>query len=423
MSYGRNNEHNDGSASRKTGHELLQEWNHDHREDDLIGNLNGSSIFDIDEELNTDFDGMDNERVAKDNAARFPTPICALSDTADDPVKSLSINGKENTCQESVEIFSIEEEQHEEINPGENCPAPPQTVEMAEVKDDTEHIEAELLLHPDQQNEESVCDEKTEPVEAAREEQRELSVLQLPIEEDLEQATPAQEAEIPDDKVPDVDKKMNEFEDEEMAEEVQDDESEEVQRQSDGAEFDDASGRENNDKDLPDFDEDEEMPEALLTSIEDGLDEMSSNDLVTLSLKQIKAKLKTMIGLEDGTILEWKKQINEVIKRRGNMIAQPDKNTSLEQKASPDAARSPKAAAMSDSSEYEDSDASDAEADGHEVSSRQKKENDSNAKKRETAKTNKVAQEELKVRNIGVAWFWGGLLFLCHFRLFFIGAR
>ena len=95
----------------------------------------------------------------------------------------------------------------------------------------------------------------------------------------------------------------------------------------------------------------------------------------------------------------------------------------MSKKASPDAARSPKAAAMSDSSEYEDSDASDAEADGHEVSSRQKKENDSNAKKRETAKTNKVAQEELKVRNIGVAWFWGGLLFLCHFRLFFIGAR
>ena len=406
MSYGRNNEHNDGSASWKTGHELLQEWNHDHQEDDLIGNPSGSSIFDI-EELNTDFDGMDNERVAKDNATRFPTPICALSDTADDPVEGLSTNGKENSCQESVEIFNMEEERHEETDAGENGPAPPQTVEMAEEKDDTEHIEAELLLHHDQQNEEAVCDEKADPVEAARGEQRELSVLQLPIEE-VEQAAPAQEAEIPDDEVSDVDKKGQEFEDEEMAEEVQDDESEEAQRQSDGAEFDD----------------DEEMPEALLTSIEDGLDELTSNDLVTLSLKQVKAKLQTMIGLDDATMLEWKKQINVLAKRRAaNVSAQPDEIASPEQKASPDAARSPKAAAMSDSSEYEDSDASDAEADGQKVSSREKKGNDSNTKKKETAKTNKIAQEELKVGNTRVAWFWGGLLFLCHFPLFFIGAR
>ena len=61
-----------------------------------------------------------------------------------------------------------------------------------------------------------------------------------------------------------------------------------------------------------------------LISIEDGLDEFTSNDLTTLSLKQIKAKLQTMIGLDDATMLEWKNQINDLAKRRAaNVSAAP----------------------------------------------------------------------------------------------------
>ena len=154
-------------------------------------------------------------------------------------------------------------------------------------------------------------------------------------------------------------------------------------------------------------DNDEEISEALETSVVDCLDEIG-HDIVNLTFKQVQTKIQSMCGFDDATIHEWKKQMKTLITQRALAVSQESSGVQggssrefepSEQISLPDDSPSGEEARKADASEYEDSDSSDAEANGRKVTARIKKgSGGSSNQKKASAANNKVVQEELQVR-------------------------